>query len=400
MHTNSYLPTWRSGRALFAIGIAIAITCGLLAADTGPPATSGSQGESRLTFEPMTGSSPSALHGVADVSPLSPEPPPTEHPWEVSPTPTPSKPRETPSQTPKPPPPPSPPLEAPTSREETTSTTPHSQPPPTTTQQQIPSTEPVAPLPSPPPTPQPSPAPSTKEPTEAKAEVHTEEGFPPFDYALHPVAEVPNWGAMRTPEEWNRRYGELEEEDFVAIPRYDLAVLTTPLSTLTAQLSHSTNITKVTAKLYYSTRFFGAYDLDASEFTAVHPGIDLKLARGTPIGAIGGGKVHTVRTNKNLGLHVIIEHRIPDEGAYYSIYGHLDVASVKVGKIVRPGQMIGTVGMTGTTFSPHLHLQVDVGSPGETEHVVYFPDHLPSPAEARRWAAHPISFILSHAKRR
>ena len=222
--------------------------------------------------------------------------------------------------------------------------------------------------------------------------VKSTEAFPPFLHTSFPVAVVPNWGAMRTPEEWNRTYKELTAGDFVAIPRYDLAVLTTPMDSLTTPLRDE-NMPKITAKLFYSTRFFGSYDTDAGEFTGTHPALDLKLARGTPLGAIAGGRVSYVEKTEMYGLMVVIEHRLKSGETFYSIYGHLDAAFVKAGETVIPGDSVGIVGMTGNTTAPHLHLQIDKGTAGEAHHTPYLPSSIPSSAEALTHVVHPITFI-------
>jgi murein DD-endopeptidase MepM/ murein hydrolase activator NlpD len=203
---------------------------------------------------------------------------------------------------------------------------------------------------------------------------------------------------MRTPEEWNRSYDEIAESEFIMVPAYDIRSLTD--ETMDELLQHRDDpqtIKTLTEKLTWSTRFFGAYDLDASEFTAIHPGIDMKLAEGTPIGSIAGGRVNAVyNKSTGLGLHVIIEHRLPDGSQYFSIYGHLGEVSVSVGDAVKPGEIVGKVGMTGKTTAPHLHLQVDKGF-GEESHVANTPDHLPSLSEARQFWVHPIEFIKTYA---
>lgn len=233
---------------------------------------------------------------------------------------------------------------------------------------------------------------------EAEPDVPADVSFPAFGRAMHPVSRVPDWGAMTTPQEWNRRYGELDDEHFTHTPTYDLRTLTIPMNTLLKERHAAETIAALTAKLYYSTRFFGAYDLDANEFSAIHPGIDLKLAEDTPIGAVAGGRVRDVRQNeRSLGLYVIVEHRAPDGETYYSIYGHLGHASVRAGDDVTAGQMIGTVGMTGNTTGPHLHLQIDRGEPNEERHEVYWPENLPSRAEADRHTVNPIVFIRQFA---
>lgn len=219
-------------------------------------------------------------------------------------------------------------------------------------------------------------------------------GFPAFDHASMPVGKIPNWGAMKTPEEWNRSYSQMTPADFVPIPFYDLITLTIPLKSLEKTRDEPKTIDLLTEKLFYSTRYFGAYNVDADEFTAVHPGIDMKLPDGTPVGAVAGGRVHEVRRDENsLGLHVIIEHHAPDGKVYYSIYGHLASTNLKNGADVKVGQTVGIVGMTGNTSGPHLHLQIDRGEANEDYHSVYWPESIPSRQEADKHAISPIRFV-------
>lgn len=62
------------------------------------------------------------------------------------------------------------------------------------------------------------------------------------------------------------------------------------------------------------------------------------------------------------GNIITIKHAKP-EGAEYSSYGHLKAGSVavKVGDIVKRGQVIGEVGDTGDSAAVHLHFQVNAG---------------------------------------
>lgn len=237
-----------------------------------------------------------------------------------------------------------------------------------------------------------SPSTSLTSSTSQTSEPAPTSSFPSFGRSLFPVPRVPNWGAMRTPAEWDRPYAALAATDFVAIPGYDPEKLTVPMSSLV----NPRNDAELTRKLFYSTRFLGRFDLDAGEYSGSHPGVDLKLALGTPIGAIAGGRVHAVRTDATLGLHLIIEHR-RDDDVYYSIYGHLGSTAVREGDAVTPGQFIGTVGMTGNTTAPHLHLQVDRGH-GEIAHSAYMPTGTGKAAE--EWTVHPIRFIQLHAAAR
>lgn len=205
----------------------------------------------------------------------------------------------------------------------------------------------------------------------SKQPVQSSQNFPPFIEAVFPVSKIPEWGAMRSPAEWNRSYDEMTDADFVGVPAYNMQTLTIPMLSLTKDLSDPDSINAITAKLFYSTRFMGSYNIDAGEHSGTHAGVDLKLAPGTPIGAIAGGRVQSVDVSPILGLHVIIEHRLDDGTMFTSIYGHFADTNVTEGETVTPGQTIGTVGMSGNTSGPHLHLQVDDSS-GETINPITF----------------------------
>jgi murein DD-endopeptidase MepM/ murein hydrolase activator NlpD len=111
--------------------------------------------------------------------------------------------------------------------------------------------------------------------------------------------------------------------------------------------------------------------------------------------------VQTVSKDGNLGLHVIVEHRLPSGEVFFSIYGHLDTAWVTEGQAVEPAGTVGTVGLTGNTTAPHVHLQVDRddgSSPHRPFSITSAGMHgaavdIPSPAEADRHTVNPITFI-------
>ena len=102
-----------------------------------------------------------------------------------------------------------------------------------------------------------------------------------------------------------------------------------------------------------------------------HYGRDLKAPRGTPIVSATAGKVIHVVSNRHpdnndrqnhnhFGNHVIIELF---DGTKI-IYAHMQNVPlpVKVGDIVRPGDLIGYVGSSGNSDGNHLHMEVQVSS--------------------------------------
>ena len=88
-----------------------------------------------------------------------------------------------------------------------------------------------------------------------------------------------------------------------------------------------------------------------------HDGVDLIVSRGTPVYAAGGGIVAGIRYSRSDGHTVEIDH----PGGYRTVYKHLDNSVAWVGQVVRAGDRIGSVGMSGKVFAPHLHYEVRRG---------------------------------------
>ena len=86
-----------------------------------------------------------------------------------------------------------------------------------------------------------------------------------------------------------------------------------------------------------------------------HDGIDLVAPQGSAVFASADGTVRQViHSNKGLGNIVEIDHR----NGYVTRYALLGEISVSQGRTVKRGQKIGTVGISSTTFAPHLHYEV------------------------------------------
>lgn len=223
--------------------------------------------------------------------------------------------------------------------------------------------------------------------------------FPPFGFAIAPFGFSPDWGSMKSTAQFTRSFCEMKPADFTAPPAYDIQVLTTPLAKLNGQPRTPEVTRDITAKLFYSTRYLGKYDLDSAEYVATtHPALDIKMPKGTPVGAIAGGEVNAVGNDpQGLGIHVIIEHHLPQTGErVFSVYGHLQAAIVNAGDPIVPGQVIGIVGNTGDSTAPHLHLQIDRARTGELVHAVYVPGSSTTIAEATRMTIHPIDFLRQY----
>ena len=86
-----------------------------------------------------------------------------------------------------------------------------------------------------------------------------------------------------------------------------------------------------------------------------HTGIDLVVPAGTPVRSTADGKVtKVVKSEKGMGNQVTVEHA----GGLQTVYAHLNSIKVSVGQNVRQGELIGSVGQSGSCFAPCLHYEV------------------------------------------
>jgi murein DD-endopeptidase MepM/ murein hydrolase activator NlpD len=89
---------------------------------------------------------------------------------------------------------------------------------------------------------------------------------------------------------------------------------------------------------------------------AMHTGLDFRAATGDPVRATANGKVVSSGWMGGYGRMVEIDHG----NGLSTRYGHLSEIHVKVGDVIRIGQVIGAVGSTGRSTGPHLHYETRI----------------------------------------
>jgi murein DD-endopeptidase MepM/ murein hydrolase activator NlpD len=123
-----------------------------------------------------------------------------------------------------------------------------------------------------------------------------------------------------------------------------------------------------------------------------HKGVDYAAARGTPVRATGDGVISAANNQNGYGKVVEIQHG----SAYSTLYAHLNgfAPSIKKGKSVKQGDIIGYVGMTGMATGPHLHYEFRINGKHVDPLTVELPNSDPIHAKHRpQFLAH-VSGVL------
>lgn len=104
----------------------------------------------------------------------------------------------------------------------------------------------------------------------------------------------------------------------------------------------------------YITSKFGARKDPVNGKRSFHRGVDFAGKRGTEILAVADGLVILSETRSGFGRTVEIRHG----NGLITRYAHNQKLLVKVGDLVKQGQVIATLGSSGRVTGPHLHFEV------------------------------------------
>jgi len=118
---------------------------------------------------------------------------------------------------------------------------------------------------------------------------------------------------------------------------------------------------------------------------AIHKGIDLAKIKRAKIYSNNTGRVVAARYIGIYGNTLIVYHKL----GLYTLYGHTSVFKVKVGDVLRKGEVIARTGSTGAVFGDHLHFGV------------YVQGYAVNPIEWMdpRWIKLNITNVINGAKR-
>jgi septal ring factor EnvC (AmiA/AmiB activator) len=99
---------------------------------------------------------------------------------------------------------------------------------------------------------------------------------------------------------------------------------------------------------------FGKFKNTRYQVLNFRSGIEIQTERGEPIAAVFAGKILYADWFKGYGNMIIIDHG----ENYYTVYAHVEEAFKSTGDAVEAGEVIATVGDSGSITGPKLYFEV------------------------------------------
>ncbi len=99
---------------------------------------------------------------------------------------------------------------------------------------------------------------------------------------------------------------------------------------------------------------FGLRTHPVYQTTEFHSGIDISGHVGEEVFSSASGSIVFSGKQHGYGKVIIIDHG----DRFYTVYAHLSYIAAKKGGLVKAGQLIGKIGLTGNSTGAHLHFEV------------------------------------------
>lgn len=100
--------------------------------------------------------------------------------------------------------------------------------------------------------------------------------------------------------------------------------------------------------------FFGPYKNKKFNVVNFQSGIKIKTDRGEPVRAVCDGNILYASWFKGYGNMIIIDHG----DNYYTVYAHAEELFASKGDKIETGQVVATVGDSGSMIGPNLHFEI------------------------------------------
>ena len=147
-------------------------------------------------------------------------------------------------------------------------------------------------------------------------------------------------------------------ENTIGVLRGVLNVLDAQISSVRSAVERQQILANATPSIWPTTGWltsdFGGRRDPFTGGSDYHAGLDISADHGKPVRATADGTIGEAAWSGNYGNMVLVAHRY----GLSTRYGHLSRLAVTRGQTVRRGDVIGFVGSTGRSTSPHLHYEV------------------------------------------
>lgn len=110
--------------------------------------------------------------------------------------------------------------------------------------------------------------------------------------------------------------------------------------------------------LPYVSSYYGYRVHPITGVKDLHRGLDIAMPEGTEIRAGLDGKVTAAAFDSGFGNYVVIKTTMSDGSVVETKYAHCHTLLVTSGQTVSAGDVIATVGSTGSSTGAHLHMEV------------------------------------------
>lgn len=166
---------------------------------------------------------------------------------------------------------------------------------------------------------------------------------------------------------------EIKDDGKVNPNNYDMKRINSEKSAINAALEHWTE-GDVALNFAWPIEgrvsgLFGRRRVFNGEPRNPHSGMDIAAPIGTEIHAPADGIIRNTGDYFFNGNTVFIDH---GQGLV-TMFCHMNKIGVKAGQVIKQGEVIGTVGMTGRVTGPHLHLGVSLNDT-RVEPRLFFPE--------------------------
>ena len=149
-----------------------------------------------------------------------------------------------------------------------------------------------------------------------------------------------------------------QQENTIGVLRGVLNVIDAQLSSVRSAVQRQQLLASATPSIWPTAGWLtSSYGGRVDPFTGgrdYHAGLDISADQGKPVRATADGTIVEAGYSGNYGNMVLVSHRF----GLSTRYGHLSRLAVARNQTVKRGDVIGFVGSTGRSTSPHLHYEV------------------------------------------